>query len=343
MVFKKNSKGNSNAFEFRKKRSFWRRIFSLKKLLLYILFILLIVSGYFAITNLELNKNVVLKETEYEGLKRLTKSQLDEAIMDQFGKSMIGINIKHIENRIIDNFIEVSNIKAEKIYPDTIVFTVEEKLAKAVVVNFNGKFLIDENGEILKAVCREDLKRFDGFDYLLAREFGDPNADYVEDIVIQELGEEIELEEFDFAQYPYDEKVKILHNIQQEKKNEFNEEIKYVQEFVNLEVAIDVPYIKSWTEDCFVEGDLADKTEVNFFGNSYKTLSEDLQYQIKEIYWDGEFRLIVELNDGTLLILSPSRELEAQIEDLESILLFSQKSVYDFNLIDLSSPKVLVE
>jgi hypothetical protein len=295
------------------------------------------------IGNLKLNENVVLKQTEYEGLDRLTKTQLDASIQDRFGKSMIGLNLRDMEKRLVHDFIEVSNVRAEKIYPDKVIFKIEEKTARLILINFNGKFLIDENGEILKAVCREDLQKYDSFDYLLARGFGDANADYIEDIVIENLPEDVKIEEFDFQKFPFEEKVKILQSIEVQKETQFNEEINFVQENTDLGLDLNVVYMKSWSEDCFAQGDFTDKTLVSFLADISDILLTQLKYDIRDINWDGEFRLVVILNSGTKLIFSPSRTLDIQIEDLESILLYAKKNVYEFKLIDLSSQKVLVE
>lgn len=347
LSIKKNtvqSRRNPELVHFRRKRSFLGRIFNFRKILVYLLLILLIFAGYFYIKNLNLSENLVLKQTEYEGLDRLTKAQLDISLTDKFGQNMIGLNLRQMERKLITDFIEVSNVRAEKIYPDKVVFKIEEKTAKLVLSNFNGKFLVDENGEILKSVCRDDLQKFDAFDYLLARGFGDANADYVEDIVIANLPEDVKIEEFDYSQFPYEEKVKILKELELQKETEMNDEINFVWENINLELTnIDVPSMKSWSEDCFKVGVYTDSTLISFLADTSNILKNQLKYEIKDLNWDGEFRLVVILNNGTRLIFSPSRTLDIQIEDLESILLYSQKAVYDFRLIDLSSQKVLVE
>ncbi|MBP9758341.1 FtsQ-type POTRA domain-containing protein [Candidatus Dojkabacteria bacterium] len=294
-------------------------------------------------TNLKVNENLVLRETEYRGLSRLKKNQLDVAIKGEFGQGMIGINLKKMEEQIESGFIEISNIRAEKIYPDKVVFQVEEKTAKLVLVNFNGKFLFDDKGEVLKSICRDDIQKFNGFDYLMARGFGDPNGDYVEDIAIAELGEDVEIEEFDFTQFPFEDKVKILDKLQSDKQQNFEQETVWVMDNLDLKLDMDISVIKSWSEDCFTAGDKWDGELINFLADANKIIKVDLEYEVLDAKWDGEFRLIFILSNGTQIILSPSRTLDIQIEDLESILTYSKKTIYDYKLIDLSSQKVLVE
>lgn len=329
--------------EFRKKRNFLHRFINFRKVLIYIFLILIIYSGYLLLANSNIDENLVLKETEYRGLNRLDKTQLDDVINESFGQGMLGLNLYKLEKQLKENFIEVSNIKAEKIYPDKIVFQVEEKTAKLVLVNFNGKFLFDNKGEVLKAICRDDIQKFNGFDYLMARGFGDPNSDYVEDIAIEQLGDDVEIEEFDFKEYPFDEKIKILESLQNKSLLEFEDVTTWVQNNLDLNVGIELPSIKSWNENCFKVGEKWDDSLINFLADSYQVFKENLKYEVIDSRWDGDFRLFFKLTNGTEIILSPSRTLDTQIEDLESILLYSEKNIYDYKLVDLSSQKVLVE
>ena len=343
-IYRKNSISNPEIVEFKRRRSFWARFVNLRKLLFYVLLLVACYGMYLIMGQLKLSENLVLRKTEYVGLKRLQQQEMDRVIINEFGKSMFDVNIQDMQKLMKDNFIEVSQIKAEKIYPDKIVFQVQEKTARLILTNFNGKFLFDDNGEILKALCRDDLQKFDYFEYLMARGFGDPNADYVEDLVLENIGEEIELEEFNFATYPYQEKIKLLEELQDTWKLKFDNEIEYVAQNLDLNLDLAIPELVSWTEDCFEKGDVWDETTIDFAANSVGLFTGKLNLEIDNAKWDGDFRLFLNLRGGqTTVIVSPSRTLDIQIEDFESILAYSNKSVNDFRLIDLTSQKVLVE
>jgi cell division septal protein FtsQ len=107
----------------------------------------------------------VFSETEYEGLINLDKSELDRVIENQFGRLMNKIRTHELENRIRGQFVEISEIRAEKMFPDRVKFTIVEKIPIALYININGYYLIDINGEVIQAYNSETPYSFSRQDY----------------------------------------------------------------------------------------------------------------------------------------------------------------------------------
>jgi hypothetical protein len=283
----------------------------------------------------------VLSQTEYEGLINLQKHQIDSVIEDQFGKFMNKVDPDELEERIKNEFVEIGDVRAEKMFPDKIHFTVVEKIPVALYININGYYLIDINGEVIKAYNSETIYTFSNQDYEIARGFGSPNADYVEERIFNELLEE-EMEEFNFAEYEYSKKQEVLANIQIERKTKIDDLIQINLKQSQEKSFPDVRTVYGWDETAYKIGDTINPDLIDFVLNVFSQLDIYKDVKVDEILWDGEQRIILFFNIDGEIVISRKRDIPVQFEDL-SLIVKKIGEIDKIKRIDLSVPKVVVD
>jgi hypothetical protein len=283
----------------------------------------------------------VFSETEYEGLINLDKSELDRVIENQFGRLMNKIRTHELENRIRGQFVEISEIRAEKMFPDRVKFTIVEKIPIALYININGYYLIDINGEVIQAYNSETPYSFSRQDYEIARGFGSPNADYVEERIFNELSEE-EMPEFVFAEFDYSRKEEVLKHIETERKIKINDVIKSMYDKSLETISIDTQIIYGWDELDYSRGDVLEEDVLAFLLSVIKELEGYSEIRVDEILWDGDQRMILFFNIDGEIIISKQRDVRIQFEDL-GLIVKNIGEIDKIKRIDLSVPKVVVD
>lgn len=317
------------------------RIFKSSKfkfIVLGFILITLLIIGFVAESR---SANFRFNETEYSGLINLTKEQLDSIIAKDFNQKIYSINPDVLEDKLKENFIEISSVEAEKLYPNKVKFYIEEKIPYLIYIGFNGSCLVDEKGEVLKTQYSSRNIAFNAKDYNLARGFGNPNAEYVADRVAVDLPEE-EIENFNFAEYDFEKKNEVLKAIEEEIVGKFTSSLQKQIDETEYNSQYNVPVVYAWDERQYKQGEFIDLKLVKFLHNSVTLTQNILQVDSDSNLWDGKFRLILSFQDSRA-IFSPLREVERQVEDLELGLREYRKKIRDVEEIDLSSEHVLIK
>lgn len=349
---KKNKKKNpkNKLKELRKKnkikdiqkKRFQIRNFKKKLPIISFILLIILVFGGVYLYFIQNREDWVLQETEYVGLKNLSKKELDNEINEYFSKLIFQVDTDDVEKKILDTFIEVNTIRSEKIYPNKIIFYLEEKDLAFILVGFNGVFLIDINGEVIKGINNYDQIHFIAEDYNIARGFGDINAEYIEDKVFETIAEE-NVEDFNFDLVDISIKEQILEDITIQRRIKFDNILNKTAEKLIVFENYDLPIIFTWEERQWEVEEYIDNNRVDFFVEIIQTIQADFGFDIEKYLWDGDQRFFIEINGDIEIITSPIREAKTQLEDLQ-ILSKSEGFEYDkIKKIDLSSTKILVE
>lgn len=313
--------------------------FKFKRILIVFFVLGILGMFYFAFGNSTYWK---ITEIEYVGIENLQKKELDASLNEFFNENIFFLKPSLIEIKLKDEFIQIKNVKAEKIYKNKIVVYIEEKVPHYIYQNFNGIYLFDKEGSVLKNTKLNDYIEYKQIDYELARGFGDLNGDYVEDRVFLELEPE-QIEDFTIEEFNTEIKENILDGIINERQTNFNNRLDIVDEHLGEYGGFNVPVIKAWEEKIYEVGEIRNKEESWFLGQASATIEEKTNFRVLSSLWDGDLRLLNTINTGTEVIMSPSRDLDIQIEDLELIINKLEKPVEEVKFIDLSSTKVLIE
>lgn len=306
----------------------------------YLLFILcaLLISVFFFVFE---NKNWVFQESEYIGLQNLDKDDLDKQIQDYFGKSIFLININKLEDILIEQNIEIKQIYAQKNLKNKVVFHIEEKRPVFVYLNLNSVYLFDENGDILRSIVFEDKVELEKREYDIARQLISPNSELIEDRIVASLSED-ELASFDFAEYDMRLKEKILEEMEKETQNYFTSLFR--DRIVEIEAFdVQLPRIIAWEERIYSQKDKFDPLVFSFLKEAVEKFLLHIEKQPNSIVWDGEVRLIFTLKSDTQIIVSLSREIDTQLEDLKILERNFDYELDSIQLIDLSVDKILIE
>ncbi len=337
IIWKKNIEEKEESVETK------RRIFKYKSksigrfvLLLFFVFLSLFIWWY-----MHKKSAWVFTYSEYEGIVNLEKSVLDNSISSFFGLEMAKVNPNELEEKLMYDYIEISGVHAEKRFPNTIVFYVEEKNPQINYLNFTGIYIIDRDGEVLRANTTENSYEFSVEDYDLSRGMGSPNAEYVEDRIYASLSEE-EMTDFDFETFDQAQKEKVLEEISSERKTKLVSILENRKNEFGKYVYSKYPVIYGWDEKEYSPGEFVDQEWLVFVRDAYDKFEEVSEYKIENALWDGDQRLIFSVNIDTEIVLFPNRDLEEQIEDF--VLICDQiGGVNRIKSIDLSSHNVLVE
>lgn len=307
----------------------------------FILLILAVVGSLLVWWFVQRQQAWIFSETEYVGLVNLEKSQLDNAIADQFGLLIHKINPDSLEEKLRGAFVEIGDVRAEKLFPNKIRFTIVEKIPAFVYINFNGYYLVDSVGEVIKAYPNESAYDFSDLDYELARGFGSPNANYIEDRVLNELSED-EIAEFDFETFEYEQKELILQSIELERKLKFNDVIRTNTERYSSQAFQGIPLISGWSEEVYKVGENMEVDLFTFFNQVNQSKQNNMEITFENLLWDGDQRMILFFNIDSEVVISRKRDVAIQFEDL-ALIVKKIGEIDKIKRIDLSVAKVVVD
>lgn len=95
-----------------------------------------------------------LKKIEISGNSQLTHSQLKEIMEVNPGDSLLQIRVGHLYSRLAANpWVEHASIK--RVFPDTLVISIQEKQAYFWVQDQGGLYYADEKGRIITGISPE--------------------------------------------------------------------------------------------------------------------------------------------------------------------------------------------
>jgi cell division protein FtsQ len=160
-----------NLIKIRDRKILVRRFWLVMRVLLAVCFLAAAVWGLNYFYNSSYFK---IKSLGIEG-----NTHYDEDILGKFTEDIPGTNIfevnkKDIEDSFRSDLVWVKSVELRKIFPDSIVITIQERNPALIASYKNDYYLLDDEGLILENIGLDDLKSYgdlilvrDAFDYKL--------------------------------------------------------------------------------------------------------------------------------------------------------------------------------
>lgn len=319
-----------------------RKIGGNKRLIIGIPIIIII----FILINYVFKIEWTVSSINYIGNENLSSMSLDQTLYEFFGENIFKIRIGEVEKKLDESYVEIKSVRVEKKMPNTLDVYIEEKIPKFVLINLNGIYVIDSKGEVLVAYQNDDKVELEENELDIARGFGGVNASYIEDRYLTDNEDQIEnIEDFSFDDVSPEKREEILNIITQEKKSKFNQYLEYdtslIGEYSHLNK------IKAWDETMYEVGEFLSEDLIVFLTKPVEVIGESEDIKIEKVLWDGDLRLELTLDSGTVLIFARNiegdRSINNQIEDFFAFNEYDQRSLSAIKSIDLSSKKIVVE
>ena len=165
------SKKVENLIKIRNRKIVVRRFWLVMRVMLAVCFLVAAVWGLNYFYNSSYFK---IKSLDIEG-----NTHYDEDILGKFtgdipGTNIFEVNKKDIEDSFRSGLVWVKSVELRKIFPDSIVLTVQERNPALIASYKNDYYLLDDEGLILENISLDDLKSYgdltlvrDAFDYKL--------------------------------------------------------------------------------------------------------------------------------------------------------------------------------
>ena len=309
------------------------------------LIIILLMTALFSILS---SPKYYISEFSIIGNKSVTEDSLNQILSEYKDKSIFLTSSSSIENKLLDNFVFFKSVKVRKEWPNTIKININEREPKLVMINLNGSYLIDEDGRIIDIISTKSINFSDDNLDIIAG-LGDPNADYVINILELELVDEgiidptdEEQEEFDYSTIPLSRKLEILESLENDLRSRaeenftlFNEETAN-SKYASLQRVFVYENIEYKQFDFINKELMLLSLEVSGFFNTPDTP------QITQLLWEGDYLANIKLDNGKEIIFGTARNISEQLEDYTIIINELKINGVDYSRIDLSSKKISV-
>jgi len=160
-----------NLIKVRKRKILARRFWLVLRVLLAICFLAAAVWGLNYFYNSSYFK---IKSLNIEGNTHYGKDSLSKFTGDIPGTNIFEVNKKDIEDSLVSGLVWVRSAELRKIFPGSIVITIQERNPALIASYRNDYYLLDDEGLILEKISLEDLENYgdlilvrDAFDYKL--------------------------------------------------------------------------------------------------------------------------------------------------------------------------------
>lgn len=121
------------------------------------LFYLFIFSPVFQIQEIRISGNEKVEKTNIENL---IQNQIISNFKFLKTKSIWLINLKKINNSLLENFPQIAKVNLKRKFPNTLEVKIEEKKPIAIFCQNDNYFLIDEEGVVYEKVNDERINQF---------------------------------------------------------------------------------------------------------------------------------------------------------------------------------------
>ncbi|MCK5566993.1 MAG: FtsQ-type POTRA domain-containing protein, partial [Actinomycetia bacterium] len=115
-----------------------------------------------------------IKSLDIEGNTHYDEDTLGKFTGDIPGTNIFEVNKKDIEDSFRSGLVWIKSVELRKIFPDSIVITIQERNPALIASYKNDYYLLDDEGLILENIGLDDLKSYgdlilvrDAFDYKL--------------------------------------------------------------------------------------------------------------------------------------------------------------------------------
>ncbi len=148
-------------YRFKKKKSIFKnRFFWLTILILIILggiFYLICFSSFFQVRKIEIVGN---QKTETEKLLRNIEKKLEKKIFFFPSQSIFLVNLKEINNLLLEKFPQVASVNLKRRFPDALSIEIKEREPVAIFSQQEKNFFIDKEGVIFEEIFQEEWEMF---------------------------------------------------------------------------------------------------------------------------------------------------------------------------------------
>lgn len=299
------------------------------------------------------SKNLQVKQFKLLGNRTINDAQVMEALDKYRSKNIISINSEQVEADLKNEFNIFDSVTVTKYYPDILSIRISEREPKLVVIGLSGAFLVDASGQVLSQIFLDPVV-IPGEKLNIARGFGDPNSQYLQDIYLNEFKVKNQILDLpqdqqavviarDFKYETIDTNARL--NRLKQSQSEYQQELLTIWEKINQ--AVDVSVYSNYPR--------IDAMDATVYSSAIKIdlerfdLTSDLEnlflarkIQINRVVWEGEMLVRIVTVDNKELIFSTDRKVSEQFEDYLLVFNQLQKEGRSYCQIDLSATKIAV-
>ena len=102
------------------------------------------------------------------------------------GQSLFLVNSQAMADAIRTNYVNLLSVQITKIYPDKVFIKITEKEVRAVLINLNGAYLIDEDSSVINILNQSKIT-YDQARLDLVSGFADQNSPLIRDVFLQKF------------------------------------------------------------------------------------------------------------------------------------------------------------
>src|SRR3990167_9265795 len=319
-------------------------------------FIMASAFGIYTVFNSEQFK---IKNFEFIGNKEVEDSEITEVIQSFKGKSLFLVNASVISETVSRSFPLFKSVEVKKVFPDLLRLVIAEKDPQLVLINLSGSYVIDEEGFVIEVISSDNIN-FPADKIEIARGLGDPNSESVRERIYADWKAEKKLiispnkeltpedeqrlaKEFNFAAIADEEKEATLKTIQEELLHEITSFLDSHALEVSQTVFAGLPRVYVINADILVKNQIISEKKLNLTAEVARFFNQNKQLVVEKIFWEGEVLVRFQFTSGKQIVFGTNRKVSEQLEDL---LLVSSKLEQEgkiYNLIDVSSRKILVK
>jgi len=136
----------------KKKPIFRNRFFGLGILIFVVIvgiFYLIYFSSFFQIKEIKISGN---QKVLTENLQKVIQNQIEKKILSHPSKSIFLINLKEINEMVLERFPQLAKVNLKRSFPDTMLIEIEERKPVAIFLQNENIFFIDREGIIFEQV-----------------------------------------------------------------------------------------------------------------------------------------------------------------------------------------------
>ncbi len=101
-----------------------------------------------------------IKKIEVEGNNYYQDSDIKEQLVDISGTNIFEVNIKEVEEKLVENLLWLKEVKLNKVFPDKVIIRVIERNPYIKIAYRNKLYLVDDEGVILDEIDKDELEKY---------------------------------------------------------------------------------------------------------------------------------------------------------------------------------------
>lgn len=300
------------------------------------------VGGFLLSRLFEQTNYLEIKRIEVSGLEQLSVEEINAQLNEYVGRSLYGVDATAIEGQLVSNFPFLKAVHVRKILPDKLEVEVQERFPVFSYVNIAGAYLVDEDGFIARVLAFEETNPLSADELAIIEGYIDPNSERIQVRFYQqweqrqsELAEEGEgdgqgglpaasgeddSEEArpEWETVPVEDKQAVVDELRQEYQSRVSARINQHKELIN-ELGLSLSQMVDYSVQGYAEGENFRDEQFDFYF-TVKEFLNNADYEVAEIQWRTDFKIIVQLQAGAQLIFTTvDKNLELQLLELSAV------------------------